>query len=103
MALENFNLGTLFAVTASTWFGSNSRETIMVGLEHIPTWLTIISSSLGNAVYKRSTLAKIAQKYDKGNLGKSFQRSLETLMGGPAAVMQADGRPDGAYQAYFYV
>jgi hypothetical protein len=100
-ALENFNIGTLLAVVCSTWFGNNSREVVAVGLEHIPTWLCLISSSLESAVFKRSPLAKIAQRFDKAGAGDNFVRSLEVIMGGAHAVTNKDGKIDSAYETYF--
>ena len=86
VALSNLNAGTLFAVCCGNWFGTNAREILAVGLEHIPTWIMIVSASLESATYKRSTLSKISARFDKNNAGVSFSRSLETLLGGPNAV-----------------
>ena len=86
IALDNLNAGTLFAVCCGNWFGTNAREILAVGLEHIPTWIMIVSASLESATYKRSTLSKISARFDKNNAGINFSRSLSTLLGGPNAV-----------------
>ena len=101
VALENFNLGTLLSVVRSTWFGHNSMEVVSVALEHIPTWLAIVSSSLESAVFKRSPLAKIAQRFDKNGAGKNFTRSLEVILGGAEAVHREDGSIDAVYEMNF--
>lgn len=90
VALDHLNVGTLFAVCCGNWFGSNAREIMAVGLEHVPTWLMIVSSSLSSATFKRSTLAKISSRFDKANAGINLQRSLELLIGGPEAVNQKE-------------
>jgi hypothetical protein len=101
IALENFNLGTLSTIFRGNWFGSNSNEIIAVALEHIPTWLAVISASLSSAVYRRSNLAKTAQRYDKNGLGSSMLTSLEILMGGAQAVRKYDGEQDTVYAEQF--
>lgn len=80
--LEDFNLGVLVAVCSGTWFGTNARENLAVGLEHVPTWLMIVMASLNDATFKRSVLSKIVVRYDKGGAGASFIKSMEVLMGG---------------------
>lgn len=103
VALENFNVGVLLMVTTGNWFGSNSREVLGVSLEHIPTWITVVAASLSSATYKRSTLAKIAQRFAKHSADTNLLRSLEVLLGGPEAVKLADsGREDNNYRAYFH-
>jgi hypothetical protein len=89
--LEDFNLGVLVAICSSTWFGTNAREILVVGLEHIPTWLAIVSASLNDATFKRSTLTKISTRYDKGGAAANFGKSLEMLIGGEAALHDALG------------
>lgn len=86
VALDNLNVGTLFAVCCGTWFGTNAREVMAVGLEHPPTWIMIVSASLGSATYKRSTLAKLSQRFDKNGAAQNLNRSLETLIGDKNAV-----------------
>lgn len=90
VALEHLNVGTLYAVCCGNWFGSNAREVMAVGLEHVPTWLMIVSSSLSSATFKRSTLAKISSRFDKANAGLNLQRSLDLLIGGAEAVDQKE-------------
>jgi hypothetical protein len=89
--LEEFNVGMLVAICSSTWFGTNARETLVVGLEHVPTWLCIVSASLNDATFKRSTLTKISMRYDKGEAAANFEKSLSLLWGGNSALHEALG------------
>lgn len=100
VALDNFNIGTLLAVTTNTWYGTNAQDVLGVGLEHIPTWLMIVEASLSSATFKRSTLAKISQQYDKGDAGKNLRRSIEVLIGGNKAVTSG-GKPLEEYGTFF--
>jgi len=90
VALENLNVGNFFNVVSGTWYGSNSREVMCMGLEHIPTWLMIVEASLGSASFKRSTLSKMSARFDKGGAGEAFVRSLSALLGGPDAIEGLD-------------
>ena len=78
--LKDFNVGVLFAIAASNWYGSNARENVMVGLEHIPTWLMMCYASITDATFRRSTIAKLVERYSKGDLGVLFVRSLDVTM-----------------------
>lgn len=86
IALQNLNPGVLYAIACGNWFGSDAREILAVGLEHIPTWLMIVHASLASSTYKRSTLSKISIRYDKGGAGTNFTRSIDELIGGRYAI-----------------
>jgi hypothetical protein len=79
--LDEFNYGLLMNLVAGNWYGSNARETICVGLEHIPTWLMITWSSLTEATFKRSNVAKLAQQFDQRGAGDSFDLAMKALTG----------------------
>lgn len=82
VSLNDFNIGVLIAVVAGNWFGTNARENLAVALEHVPSWVMIVSASLTEATYKRSVLAKISARYDKNNAGESMKRTLDLMLGG---------------------
>lgn len=82
LALENLNVGTLIAVVAGTWIGTNSRENLAVGLEHVPTWLMIVFASTSEATFKRSLLAKLTARFDRGSVGDNFVKAMNTLFVG---------------------
>lgn len=81
--LEEFNLGVLLAICSGTWFGTNARENLAVGLEHIPTWLMIVSASLNDASFKRSVLSKISIRYDKAGAADYFTKSMNLWINDP--------------------
>jgi hypothetical protein len=100
VSLENFNIGTFFGCISGTWTGSNSRETLCVGMEHMPTWLTIVSSAITSSTYKRATLSKIIQKLDKKDIGSNFTKNMHMLLGGKVAVTH-NGVVDASYESCF--
>lgn len=79
--LEEFNHGLLTSLIAGTWAGTNGRENICVAMEHMPTWLMIVWSSVSEATFRRSVLAKMVQEYDQRGLGDSFSLSMKAITG----------------------
>ncbi len=81
-SLDNLNLGILYSVVCSTWFGTNAKETLAVGLEHIPTWIMIVYSSINDATFKRSILSKISTKFTKqsDNFNSNMANILNTSL-----------------------
>lgn len=57
--LKNFNTGVLYNIIGSTWNGVNSSENIAMSMEHIPTLIAIISSSLESKALKHSRISNI--------------------------------------------
>lgn len=100
IALQDFNEGTMLQVVSGTWFGTNAREVLAVGLEHVPTWLAIVDASLSSATFRRSTLAKIVQQFDKNEAGKLYHRSIDALIGGADAIT-ANGQPLSEYANHY--
>lgn len=78
--LDDFNVGVLLAIVSGNWFGTNARENLAVGLEHVPTWLMICYASLNEATFKRSVLAKLVERFAKGGTGENFVKSIDTIL-----------------------
>lgn len=95
-ALENLNPGFFFEQIGRAWLGANGNEVLCASMEHPPTWVMIVASSMASDTYKRTVLAKISTRYDKANAGQALEQSLSRLLGGPQAVDGLD-----AYSAYF--
>jgi hypothetical protein len=79
-SMKHLNLGMLLAITTSTWFGTNAKEILAVGLEHPPTWLMIVYASINEATFKRSVLSKISARFDKGGAGDTFVKAMKSLL-----------------------
>lgn len=88
VSLNDFNIGVLIAICSGNWFGTNARENLAVGLEHIPTWIMIVAASLDEATFKRSVLAKVSARYDKNNAGDNFIKSLNVILGGANVIQE---------------
>jgi hypothetical protein len=77
-ALKNLNVGLLYSVVCNTWFGTNSKEIIAVGLEHIPTWIMVVYASLNETTFKKSVLSKISDRYER--VSDNFSHNLKNLL-----------------------
>lgn len=78
--LQDFNVGILVAIVGPTWFGTNARENISVGLEHPPTWIAICNACVNDATFKRSSLAKLTERLNKGPLGQNFSAAVRDMI-----------------------
>ena len=74
--LEAFNYGVFLSITRNLWFGTNNAENITVALEHPPTWIMMIYSSLDSFYYKKTTIAKCVDRFNKHGLGESLVRLI---------------------------
>lgn len=90
VALSDFNVRVLLEIVGGTWFGTNSREIIAVALEHPPTWVMIVTASLTEVTFMRSTLATISKRYDKGSAVKDLVRALSGLTGTPQMLQRLE-------------
>jgi hypothetical protein len=97
-AFSSLNLGVLFTLVNGSWMGGGTREVVTVGLQHVPTWLMLCEAGLVSRTYKKTTLARVAQRFDKGTEGRSFVRAMDVLCGGHDAV-EIDGKVDTYYQS----
>jgi hypothetical protein len=88
--LQDFNHGVLLAIVGGNWYGTNAREILSVGLEHIPTWLMICYASITEATFKKSIIAKLVDRYAKGGTGLSFARSVESLLDAKRVLQEFD-------------
>lgn len=50
---------------SSYWYGPGRSETMVIGLEHVPTWITLLLSCVTDVSFKHSKLATILAKYNK--------------------------------------
>lgn len=78
--LDGLNPGLLITMIGNTWFGNNSKENLAVALEHPPTWIAIVYMAIAERTFKNSMIAKIAERYGKGNLAKEFNDGMKILL-----------------------
>lgn len=80
--LKDLSAGFVITLISNSWFGMNSKEILAVALEHPPTWVAIVYTSLVERTFKNSTIAKISERFGKNNLGSDYVKSYVEMMQG---------------------
>lgn len=78
--LKGFNVAILNTIIANSWFGVNSKENVLVALEHPATWISIVYASLNNRSFNKSVISQISIKLDKKGKGEEFSKSVEDIV-----------------------
>ncbi len=78
--VEQINLGFLFSVVRGSWFGANGSETVCVALEHPPTFIALVHSSLELRSFRNYTLAKVVQNQVRSGNDRAFVNSLAAVL-----------------------
>ena len=61
--LRDLNAGFLITRLSSSWFGYGAAENVAVALEHPPTWIAMVISSLELKSYKNTMISKTAERH----------------------------------------
>lgn len=77
--LDDFNEGILITILRGTWFGTAAGEILAIALEHPPTWVSLVYTSLSERTFKNSNIAKTSERYAKGGAGDVFMKSFVAL------------------------
>lgn len=62
---------------SNAWFGPGGSETLVIGLEHMPTWVAVVYASLGHMSYKKARLTAIFNKYNKSIDAKDYVKEIQ--------------------------
>jgi hypothetical protein len=82
--LDNVRLDTLTPAAVATlvrgsWYGNNSKEIIGISLEHPPTWISMLYTSLVEKTYKNSSIYKLAEKFGKRGNAEAFLKNYTQM------------------------
>lgn len=55
----------LVNIISNMWYGHGGSETMVICLEHMPTWLSLIYVALNNNNFKKTRLATVLLKFNK--------------------------------------
>lgn len=78
--INNLNVGLLITMLNKSWFGFDAKTTIAVALEHPPTFLSMIQSSLESRSFRKSYIGTLVYQNDKKGLGNVFTKSLLNII-----------------------
>lgn len=71
------NKAVLINAISNTWFGHGGSETILISLEHLPTWMSLLYTIEANSMFKKTRLASIINKYSSQVGLKSYVDLIE--------------------------
>lgn len=57
------NINVVINVLSGLWYGHGGSEVMLISIEHAPTWISLVYTSLSNSNFKRSRLTQILTKY----------------------------------------
>lgn len=62
---ELINKNAFISVISNMWFGHGGPETMIMSLEHMPTWISLLYSATTNTIFKRSRFSTVLFKFSK--------------------------------------
>jgi hypothetical protein len=78
--LKQFNVAILLTIVKSSWYGTNAKEIISVALEHPPTWIAIVWTSLYERTFKSSLIARISERFGKRGASDEFNSNYIAIV-----------------------
>lgn len=70
--LKDLDYTVLVNILSNNWMGSNGKELVVLSLEHPPTWLSLVYSSLTQRSFKKNFISTIVEKLNKRGKGEEF-------------------------------
>jgi hypothetical protein len=78
--LAQLNVGLLYAILKSTWYGSGAAELVTVALEHPPTWLSMVAMASQDRSYKNAAINHLLERQDRRDKGQTFLRAIRNML-----------------------
>lgn len=77
---DKFNLAVFYSCINGSWMGSNFREVTAVALEHIPTWLAIVTIAALERGVNKTMIGDIVFLANKHDDLKQFLMNVKNLL-----------------------
>lgn len=77
---ELINESVLLSLLANMWYGPGANETVIMSLECMPLFISLLLSALGDNTYKRSRITTILDRHSKQIDSKEFVRQMENII-----------------------
>lgn len=78
--LKDFNLVMLLTLIRNSWYGTNAKELLCVALEHPPTWISIVYTTMTERTYKSSALYKLIEMCSRRGSADEFRMNYLELI-----------------------
>lgn len=80
--MEVFNVGVLYTLLGPSWYGANSRPTVGVAIEYLPTFLAMLYTAYTDRSYHKSFFAKTAEGADRREHGRDYCLAVDAVLRG---------------------
>lgn len=87
--LKDFNLAMLLTLVRNSWYATHAKELLSVALEHPPTWITIVFTTLTERSYKSSSLYKLIELQGKRGNADEFRLNFARFMEQTVLVLES--------------
>lgn len=77
--LQNLDFGVLVSVVSNSWFGLNAQESILLALEHPPTWIAMVYTACTQKSQRNSNVARLADSRGKRGVMDDFLKELVSV------------------------
>lgn len=74
------NDSILINLLSNMWFGPGGNETLIVALEHLPTWIATVYISLNHTSYKRARLSQFLNSISRQLDSKEYIKNVEIYL-----------------------
>lgn len=74
--LKNLDYSVLMTVISNNWVGLNGKELVLLALDHPPTWIALVYSSLTQRSFKKNYITTVTEKLNKRGNGDDFLKNL---------------------------
>lgn len=74
------NDSILVNLLSNIWYGPGGNESLIIGLEHLPTWIAVVYVSIANMTYKRARLSNMLNMYSKQIDNKGYIKEIELYL-----------------------
>ncbi len=74
------NSNVIVNVVSNMWYGPGTTETMVMSLEHMPTWMALLYISVSDKTFKKSRLATILDKYSRNIKSTEFEKSMNLFL-----------------------
>lgn len=78
--LEKLKFVDLFTLIAPSWIGINARENVGVALEHLPTWISMVFSAMGERSYRKTIITQRVESVGRPTEFKPLSNKIFSLV-----------------------
>lgn len=77
---ELVDANTLINVISNIWYGPGNAETVVISIEHMPTWIALTYVNVADKSFKRTRLATMLDKHSRQLDAKQFEKDFSNYM-----------------------